>query len=83
MHASSLETVQYIFPLVEKLCNTFIIYTVQYIIYRPGARRIWRNITRSDDMMRGFAPMEIRSLRIIFRRILRVDGLYMIYYTEC
>jgi mRNA-degrading endonuclease RelE of RelBE toxin-antitoxin system len=37
-----------------------------FIIYRPGARRIRRNITRSD---------EISSLRVMFRRIPRAEGL--------
>ena len=43
----------------QKRCITF-------IIYRPGARGIRRNITRSDD---------ISSLRVMFRRIPRAEGL--------
>ena len=36
----------------------YTIYNIQYtiIIYRPGARGIRRNITRSDDISRGALP---------------------------
>ncbi len=40
---------------------------VVFIIYIPGARGIRRNITRNDDI-------EISSLRVKFRRIIRAEG---------
>ena len=42
-----------------------------FIIYRPEARGIRRNITRSDDI---YLIFEI-SLRVMFRRIPQAEGL--------
>ena len=48
---------------------------VIFIIYRPGARGIRRNISFSDDISEGFSPREISSLKEIFRPIPRAEGL--------
>jgi hypothetical protein len=46
-----------------------------FIIYRPGARGIRRNISLSDDIFLGAKPRKISSLREILRRIPRAEGL--------
>ena len=55
----------------SKLLRFSLAYSL-FIIYRPEARRIRRNITRRDDI---YLIFEISSLRVMFQGIPQAEGL--------